>query len=281
MGNNILKAIIEEKIKGFVNAFSDTSEKIFFNSDGKLIHSGEFGIYRERISIDLIKSFIPSNLSISDGFIISSDNSVSTQCDIIIYDPVMTPLIKVDHNRFFPIESVKGVIEIKSNLEKSSFKEALIKLSKIKELRKCGLKKEAGDNNNIFTSLICKSVSFKIEDLDKLMNEYVYLDTKNEHRHNVILSINNGILGYNLGNCFDTFNEMNFNYPLEQLKQTFFEFPININVKLENNMISNIENYHHIFVFLNYLKSIGKIRTTEAELSKYLDFKLLEEFKEK
>jgi hypothetical protein len=277
MGSDIFKAIIEEKIKRFINSFSDTSEKIFFTSDGKLIHSGEFGIYREKVTIELIRAFIPSNLGISDGFIISSDNQVSTQCDIIVYDPVKTPLIEVNHNKFFPIESIKGVVEIKSNLDKATFREALLKLSKIKEMRKCELKKEGGDNSNVFTALICKSFTFNLGNIEELMNLNIYSDTKSVHKHNMILSIENGALGYHLESCYETFKEMGFNYSTQHLKETFFYSPVNLMVNLNNSFISNRRENYHILSFLSYLKNIGKIRTTETDLSIYLGFLLLED----
>lgn len=46
-----------------------------------------------------------------------------------------TPLIENSGQRFFPVECVAGVIEVKSKLTKATLKEALVKLAAIKDLR--------------------------------------------------------------------------------------------------------------------------------------------------
>lgn len=43
-------------------------------------------------------------MDVSDGFIITSKNSISTQCDIIIYNSNTVPLISDGIARMFPIE---------------------------------------------------------------------------------------------------------------------------------------------------------------------------------
>ena len=42
-------------------------------------------------------------MDVSDGFIITSKNSISTQCDIIIYNSNTVPLISDGIARMFPI----------------------------------------------------------------------------------------------------------------------------------------------------------------------------------
>ena len=135
MANWIYKKLMEEQIRRLVNSF-DISEGIFKCDDNSLIHPGEFGTYRETICREFLSFFIPRSLGISTGFVISPDNEVSTQCDIIIFDENHTPLIQEgDKQRFFPIESVVAVGEIKSTVTKKELTSALVKLSKIKEMR--------------------------------------------------------------------------------------------------------------------------------------------------
>lgn len=280
MANTILKTIIDEKVSIFINSFSNTSEKLFLGQDDKLIHPGEFGIYRERICKELLKAFIPSNLKISDGFIISSDESVSTQCDLIVYDPTKTPLIEVGYNRFFPIECVNAVFEIKSNLDKSKLKESLIKLSNIKRIRKCYCDKEAGDKKNIFTALICNSFTFNSDNLCEWLDKSVYDNINKEHRHNMVLSIHDGAFGYSIEKCYETFNNMDFNYSYKSLCETFFEFPINLGCYLNSQVINANEDNRHIISFLSNLRSVGQIETTMAEIPIYLGFDMLNESKD-
>ena len=133
--NEVFDKLVKSKIEKFVFDYKRLSREVFVNENGELKHPAEFGIYREKIIKHLIHPFLPSRLAIGTGFIITSKNETSTQCDLIIYDKDNTPVIENEEQRFFPIECVVGVIEVKSRLDKSKLKEALIKLSKVKKLR--------------------------------------------------------------------------------------------------------------------------------------------------
>lgn len=116
-------------------------------------------------------------MEIGSGFIITSTGKVSTQCDLIIYDKNNSPLIENNNKqRFFPIECVVGIGEVKSDLNKKQFKDALLKLKNNKQLRNeipeqsCYIFKHLKDNNNfnaknnvfdeIITFLICNKFDF-------------------------------------------------------------------------------------------------------------------------
>lgn len=133
--NEIFEKLMYSKIERFVHDYANLSRSVFVNTKGNLIHPGEFGMYREQIVKELLKPFLPEKFDIGTGFIITSKNRISTQCDLIIYDKENSPIIENAEQRFFPVECVVGVIEIKSNLSKSDFKKAVSKLSKIKKLR--------------------------------------------------------------------------------------------------------------------------------------------------
>ncbi|WP_444923345.1 DUF6602 domain-containing protein [Microbulbifer sp. DLAB2-AF] len=138
MSSEIFQALVKNKIEVLKRSF-DTSKEIFWDKKTKrLIHAGEYGEYgeyREKAVIDLLKLFIPQNFKISEGFIITSAGDVSTQCDIIIYDPSYCPKIAdTEHQKFFPVECVVAIGEIKSEISgTSSLVEILEKLSKIKK----------------------------------------------------------------------------------------------------------------------------------------------------
>jgi len=83
MSSKIFNALLEEKIELFINSFQSTSRSVFFDEESKkLRHSGEFGMYREKISHSFLKFIMPQKFSLGDGFIISNKDEVSTQCDI-------------------------------------------------------------------------------------------------------------------------------------------------------------------------------------------------------
>ena len=116
--NQIYKKLLKIKIDQFITDFK-SSKELFESIDkrNKLLHPGEFGLFRENICDGLIKFTIPNKYKTGTGFLINSYDEISTQCDIVIYDLNNTPLIQdSSNNRFFPVESVIGIGEIKSKL---------------------------------------------------------------------------------------------------------------------------------------------------------------------
>ncbi len=212
MANYIYDNLLIEKIDIFSNSFKNTSREIFYDDKlNRIYHNGEYGVYRESLVVDFLKFFIPSNLEISTGFIITSLDDVSTQCDIVIFDPNITPLYQgYGKQRFFPIESICAIGEVKSKLSKSDFKLAINKLAKNKSLSErlsdnpCVIK---GRNNNGFNRdqiydlvpsfLICQKLDFDFKKLPHEIDDLYDSDIDYRYRHNIILSIEDGIFSYN------------------------------------------------------------------------------------
>ncbi|AWK82585.1 DUF6602 domain-containing protein [Photobacterium damselae] len=206
MSNEIFKALAKDRIEKLKQAYN-TSKEIFWDSDAeKLIHPGEFGEYREKSVIELIELFIPQNLKISEGFIITSNGEISTQCDIIVYDPNSCPkLVDSAHQKFFPVECVIAVGEVKSNirspLECSKIINKLAKIKKLKEsivepspyriYKNRDFNPAVSPFDNIYTFVICKH-------LPKMpKNGYTYgSDIEYRHRHNLLIGIDNGYACY-------------------------------------------------------------------------------------
>ena len=137
MSNKIFEELFSEKIEIFKNSYTNISKNLFYDEvSNKIIHNGEYGTYREAVTREFLRPFIPNNLDISTGFLINTCDEVSTQCDIVIYEPKMTPLVQTSElQRFFPVESVASIGEIKSNLKKHELKAAINKLASNKSLR--------------------------------------------------------------------------------------------------------------------------------------------------
>lgn len=210
---NIFEQLISGRIKEFKNDFCDEARSLFFDEKShKLIHPGEFGSYRERITRQFLSYFLPSRFSMNDGFILNSSGEVSTQCDIVIYDSEETPAIKTDQlQRFYPIETVYAVGEVKSVLTLVEFEKALQKLMNIKKMRfKTKLKfptkpsnikheeldLENCEHHNIVSFLVCQKLAFDPLELNGKFN-YIYNNLNTvPFRHNIILSIEDGLLSY-------------------------------------------------------------------------------------
>ncbi len=165
----------------------------------------------------LVRQFTPERMAVDTGFVVTSGGQVSTQCDIVVYDKTATPMIRNESNqRFFPVESVCAVGEIKSVLQLGAAKKALRKLAATKSLRDTlwkpsyvycgkgegrsdGFKPETDERDQMITFLICEKFSFDVEaNLRELVDCYVAeLPTRPFcHRHNLILSISDGLLCY-------------------------------------------------------------------------------------
>ena len=144
MASDIFRSIVEQKIDVFASTFGDDANKLF-KKDSKLLHPLEYGMYRERCAKELIGITSDKSIAISEGFMISSENNVSKQCDIIMYQRDTMPIIDNGITNFFPVEIVKCIGEVKSTLNKSEFKKALIKMANNKKMfleRKGGQKSE-------------------------------------------------------------------------------------------------------------------------------------------
>lgn len=124
----------------------------------------EEGRYKEAILRRLIRQYLPSNLEIGTGFIVSNSDHingqneiVSNQIDLIIYEG-KTPVIFREGDFVILTESaVRGVIEVKSNLTNYSADEntnALNSvLNKINDLRRFSTFNNIDEENKRFIGL--------------------------------------------------------------------------------------------------------------------------------
>ena len=88
-------------------------------------HAGLKGQLREAIVRDLIRPFLPLRIGIGQGQIVSHDNKMSSQMDVILYDPgIVPPVIFDGKDGLFPLESVLATIEVKSVLNATALREA-------------------------------------------------------------------------------------------------------------------------------------------------------------
>ncbi|MBP3140177.1 DUF6602 domain-containing protein [Aliivibrio fischeri] len=211
MASTIFNALLEEKIEGFVSAYEKTSRQVFYDElKGRIRHSGEFGSYREILVREFLNFFTPSRLNIHNGFLMTSTDSVSTQCDTVIFDAKSTPLIENgDKQRFFPVETACAIGEVKSILSKSQLKEALNKLARNKALREqiqspTIIRRERNGQfdpenyayDQLPSFLICQKLDFDFSSLAKEVDSFYEPDIEVRHRHNLVLSLEDGLLAY-------------------------------------------------------------------------------------
>lgn len=107
-----------------------------FNISTQFNHHGNRGSYRE----DSLKNFLtngklPDTFGIASGEIISQYSQVSKQMDAIIYDKSKSIIFEASEStKILPIESVLGIIEVKSQLSKKKLIEGLENIKSLKTL---------------------------------------------------------------------------------------------------------------------------------------------------
>jgi hypothetical protein len=295
MANNYFSTIVDTKIEIFVNSFVKIAKKLYIDDNtGTLRHSGEYGIYREHSCIDLLQMFVPANLGISDGFVTTKDGNISTQCDIIIYDKNKMPKISIDNHKIFLAEAVIGVIEVKSALNATQLKDSLVKLSKLKSYKSSQPHTvKHAPFLDMFTAIIFHKYDSALDNIVKYLDECVYdRDINPKNKHNLILSIKDGLVGYDHSNVKEKYIDLKklLNEPnqvivqpydkeraledigdVESLEWNFSKYPIAWNVALSSTFDRVVEDNKHIKAFLNHLHQLA-IHTSSAhpDFAEYL-----------
>lgn len=90
----------------------------------KIDHPGLTGKLREIFISNIIRPFLPSNIGVGTGKIITAyDNQKSNEQDVIIFEKgIMPPILLGENIGLFPFESVLFVIEVKSKLTATELK---------------------------------------------------------------------------------------------------------------------------------------------------------------
>ncbi len=248
---NILESLIESNIESFALDYSNTAKQVFYSPEKEsLIHPGEFGMFRERLVRELLTNFLPPCYGVSEGYIIGhNNNDMSTQCDIIIYHKDYTPNFQTSEDqRFFPIESVIAVGEIKSEITSNVLESAINKLAHVKEMRlkmrnsvpaKQREKRKFDPSNDIRQQIVTFILGNSIKCKKQTIEEKLDLSIKNKNyslKTNLIAGVNDFCVAYILDNKY-------WNYPVDvdltPLSTAFIK--------------SNKKKYSHLIVFIKHL----------------------------
>lgn len=118
--------------------FEDIAKNMlqFFEGwDSRIPHDGEKGGIRERRVRDFLNEHLPSKYGVSSGHIIDKKGNVSLQEDIVIFDRINSPVLKIDpHYQVFPCESVYASVEVKSFLTSKEIQKCIEHTSQLQNL---------------------------------------------------------------------------------------------------------------------------------------------------
>lgn len=267
----IYVSLFKERIQTFFKDFDRASQTLYYDeSSEKLIHPGEFGSYREGLVRDLLREMIPEIYGVSHGFIISPNGETSKQCDVVVYHKNHAPVIRnPEHQRFFTVESVVAVGEIKSDLTPENLRKTISNLSTIKKYRTNiphpaiafqrpfrNLKYEplTCERDQIGTFLLCSKIDLSEEFLLEKINEF---SDHPSFRINHVCTLDGICTAYQGENYIEMY-PTEPDYPEQPLQAT-------ITTKKE-------EPVSPFFFFINSLFNIVRSTTVlNPELNDYLD----------
>ena len=250
MASKVFQQIFERYITQFVGLYSEDSTAIFKDEQNKLIHPGEYGKYREESCKQLLRLLLGKEVSVSDGFVITSGDQISTQCDIIVYNSNVSPFIADGIAKMFPAEEVRMIGEIKSTLSRQDFIDALRKMAENKKkiidgrnnTGVCQLGRKSETYNTVASFLICNKLDFVF---DKLTYEEIYSGIDRKYWHNSILSVEDATLSYLL-----RFSDLS-----ERIQNEFRKNQINVDTvsswhypifSYKDELWPTVQNYVHI-----------------------------------
>ena len=170
------------------------SKKMQIDFEGitsKIQHNGEKGTARENILEEYLKSYIPEKYSFSKGTIVDCKDVQSRQVDIIIHAKFLTPyLVDMDNTKIVPIESVYGVVEVKSTLTKEELRKCVKNIESVRKLEK----KTISDFSFPTAGLVFAYDSdASLETVYKNLNE-ISADVEVDKRISCVCVLNKGII---------------------------------------------------------------------------------------
>ena len=100
-------------------------------------HYPTYGQEGEELLIKFLINHLPRRFSATSGFVIDSENKVSKQSDVLIYDAENRPVYRAgERAQIIPADSVAAVIEVKAKLNKSELEDAAKKVASVKSLKR-------------------------------------------------------------------------------------------------------------------------------------------------
>ncbi|GAB2887862.1 hypothetical protein GCM10027202_15590 [Microvirgula curvata] len=117
-----------ERNRVFAGSFADELQLLSKQIGNLISHSGTVGTYRENLLQTLLQKHLPERYHVATGFI----HGCHRQLDVLIYDRIdYAPLFREGDLVVVPSESVRAVIEVKTNLTKDKLRNSLNLLTEV------------------------------------------------------------------------------------------------------------------------------------------------------
>jgi len=100
-------------------------------------HAGTKGDASELHWLEMLNEYLPRRYRADKAFVVSSDDEISEQIDIVVYDRQYSPfLFNQDGAIYVPAESVYAAFEVKQELGSGTLAYASKKISSVRRLRR-------------------------------------------------------------------------------------------------------------------------------------------------
>lgn len=173
-------------------------------------HYAERGAETEIILRDFLNTHLPKRYLAEMGIVIDSEDKISKQMDIIIYDALNSPVYrKGPRVSIIQSDNVASIIEVKSKLNKDELVDAAEKIASVKSLKKSPLTNV--DQPVTMSDLIVTQTlgvvfaydsSTSLETLAKNLQE-VNSKYPSNHWIDIVVVLDKGIIGYTLQKLFE------------------------------------------------------------------------------
>ncbi len=226
-------------------------------------------------------------MAVDTGFVVTSDKKISTQCDLVIYDTGVAPTLEnAFRKRFYPVEVVCAVGEVKSVLDRRELRESLEKLVQVKKLKQSMQSPEflraSRDKAPVFrpdddeldqmmTFIVCERFDFPLEKLPAVLRGYSLGDGRTPAlRHNFILSLEDGLLSY----VQPKYDNILCQFPIRSTEVEDSETGDVIRIegrKTKNRFIQCASSDEHLRIFVSMLHSaLCKLSVFIPDMARYL-----------
>jgi hypothetical protein len=124
-------------VEGLFQLGAQTLKDDFEKIRKSMPHHGVAGQETENLLIDFLNERLPRRFSAVTGLVIDTENSLSKQCDVLIYDAENSPVYRAGSvGQILPSDSIAAVIQVKSKLSKAELKDAAENIASVKKLQR-------------------------------------------------------------------------------------------------------------------------------------------------
>jgi hypothetical protein len=172
-------------------------------------HAAERGSEAEEILRKFLREKLPRRFDVGSGIVIGSDNQISRQTDVIIYDAMNSPVYRTGSRlQILPRDNVASVIEVKSKLNKDELKDAAAKIANIKSIKTtpiCGADQPVTFSDIITTDVLgCVFAFDSYTSMETLAENLKEINSAQDSSRwvDLVVVLDKGFTGYALQSMF-------------------------------------------------------------------------------